>query len=102
MPEYNSPDNTQYEMDLNSKIRNLEEKQKLLKERILLIGKNLIEDKEENIIEMQEIKKTLIKLKEENLRMKEFVQRISEQLSESARKEELMILQRQLDILNPK
>jgi hypothetical protein len=33
--------------------------------------------------------------------MKEFIQRMGEQISELARKEELMILQRQFDIFKP-
>ena len=43
----------------------------------------------------------VLKLKHENLKMKEFIQRMSEQISMLARKEELMILQRQFDMFKP-
>lgn len=77
----------------------LEEKQNLVRERVLLLGKNFIEDRDKTFKEIQEIKKTLIQLKEEVLRMMEFSQRVAEQLDKTARKEELIILQKQLDML---
>jgi hypothetical protein len=81
-----------------SKTRDLEEKVRLLKDRILLIGKSLVEERDKNFKEIQEMKTLLIKMQEENIRMKEVVQRIIEQLENTARKEDLMILQRQFDI----
>lgn len=79
-------------------LRDLEEKVKLLRDRVLLLGQTIIEQRESTFLQLQEFKKTLEILKQENLRMKEFLQRISEQLSNTARKEEVMILQRQLDL----
>jgi len=87
------------ELDVNTQLRDLEEKQRLLKDRILLIGQSLVEEREKNFKEIQQLKKEFIKFKEENLRMKEFLQRVTEQLSNTSRKEELMIIQRQLDIM---
>jgi len=94
--EYSS--SRQYIADVNARLKDLEEKQRLLKDRALLIGQNLIETKETTFQEVQELKKSILILKEESLKIKEFLQRISEQISEFARKEELMILQRQFDI----
>ncbi|HLC53820.1 MAG TPA: hypothetical protein VJK03_04730 [Candidatus Nanoarchaeia archaeon] len=82
-----------------ARLRDIEEKQRLLKDRIILIGKSLIEEREKSFNEMQELKKSAFVLKEEQLRMKEIIQRIAEQLNATARKEELMILQRQLDMI---
>lgn len=81
-----------------SKTRDLEEKVRLLKDRILLIGKSLVEERDKNFKEIQEMKTLLIKMQEDNTRMKEVVQRIIEQLENTSRKEELMILQRQFDL----
>ena len=47
---------------------------------------------------MQDMKKDLLLLKEDTDKIKEFVQKMSEQISGLARKEELMILQRQFDL----
>ena len=43
----------------NIKIGDLEEKQKIIKDRVLLIGKNLVEIKEKNSQEIIEIKRNL-------------------------------------------
>jgi len=84
--------------DLNARIRDIEDKLSLFKNRVLLLGRSHIEGREKSFKEIQELKKTLLQLKEENLRMKEILQRITEQLSNTARKEELTILQRQFDL----
>lgn len=84
--------------DPNALLRDLEEKQRLLKERTLLIGKSLIEEREKVFNELQLIKTTVNILTEENKRMRELLQRLAEQINVSARKEELMILQRQFDL----
>ena len=97
-----SPGAEQYFLDVNTRIRDIEERQRLLKDRTLLIGQNLVEEKETTFTKLQEMKKEVFKLKEENLKMKEFLQRISEQISNLARKEELMILQRQFDMFREK
>ncbi len=97
------PNNSQtLAIDLNTQLRDIEEKQRLLKDRVLLIGQTLIEEREKNFKEVQALKKDLISVKAENTRMKEFVQRITEQLSSTARKEDFMILQRQLDLIRGK
>ena len=86
---YGAPDS-----DNISKTRDLEEKVRLLKDRILLIGRSLVEERDKNFKEIQEMKTLLIKMQEENIRMKEVVQRIIEQLESTARKEDLMICAR--------
>ena len=87
-----------FSTDVGTRIRDVEEKQRLLKDRVLLVGRSLLDEREKNFSEIQEMKKTLIKVKEDNERIKEFLQRVTEQLESSARKEELMVLQRQFDL----
>ncbi len=86
-------------IDLSIRLRDLEEKNRLIRDRVLLLGQSLIEERDKSFKEIQEIKGTVIKLKEEVNRLKELMQRMAEQISQTARKEELMILQRQLDLL---
>ena len=97
----NYSEQTQYFADINTRLRDVEEKQRLLQDRTLLIGQNLIDEKESTFESVQEMKKTLLILKEENLKMKDFIQRMAEQISELTRKEEFMILQRQFDMFKP-
>ena len=93
--EYSSQ---QFFTDINTRIRVLEDKQKLIRERVLLLGDTLIEERDSNFKEIQDTKKTLIKMKDEQQRIKELLQKIIEQLENLARKEEVMILQRQFDM----
>ena len=95
--QYNYPPQ-QNSSDTNIRIRDLEERQKLIRDRILLIGKNLLEEREETSKTLQEIKKEVLKMKEEQLKMKGFIQRVGEQTDKSASKEDLAILQRQFDL----
>ena len=82
-----------------SRLKDLEETVYLLKERLLLIGQTLIQNKERTSLESEENKKMLIQLKRENERLKELLERVLEQLGKTARKEELMIIKRQVDLL---
>jgi len=99
MDEQYAPDPTQqFFSDVGARIRDLEEKQRLIKDRVVLLGNSFVEERNRNFTEIGDMKKTLILMKEEHERMKEFLQRITEQLEGVARKEELMILQRQFDL----
>jgi len=75
------------------------DKVRILKERTLLIGKTLIDEKEKNSREIREMKKEIIQLKSEMERKNEIIERITEHLSNTPKREELAILQRQLDLL---
>lgn len=88
----------QYSAEPSFRISEIDDKLNLLKNRILLIGQSMVEEREKNFSQIQEIKKDLIIIKEENTRIRELLQRVSEQLTNTARKEELAIIQRQLDL----
>jgi adenylosuccinate synthase len=88
----------QYFSDVNTRLRDIEEKQRLLKDRLLLVGKNMVEDRESMFNELQELKKLTINLKEDNIRIQSFLKNMAAQTSDMARKEELLILQRQFDL----
>ncbi|HLD97857.1 MAG TPA: hypothetical protein VI815_00870 [Candidatus Nanoarchaeia archaeon] len=94
-----SHDQVSYEIGL--KIRDLEESHKLMKERVLLIGQNLIDFQEKAKSEITSIKKDIYEVKSDVKRIKEVVESLSEELSKSARKEELAILIRQSKMFDP-
>ncbi len=81
--------------DINVKLRDLEEKQRILKDRLLLIGKNLIEIKEQHTQEMLEIKKDIEIIKQNMDRLISFLETASTEFSKFARKEDLEILKKQ-------
>jgi len=86
-------------LDISIRLRDLEEKNRLQRDRILLLGQSIIDERDKNFRDIQEMKSSLIKLKEDVNRLKELMQRMAEQISQTSRKDELMILQRQLDLL---
>lgn len=97
MPQEYQP-TEEYYGDAQNRLKDIEEKQRLLRDRILLIGKNMVEERDSMLQEIQEIKKLLSKTREENIKIQDFLKKVADQLSESARKEELMMLQRQIDL----
>lgn len=87
--------------EVNTRIRDMEEKQRMLKDRILLIGQNLIETKEKNNQKILEIKKDLEVFKQKLDRMLSFVETISGEFSKFARKDDLEILAKQARMFQP-
>ncbi len=88
----------QYFVDVNTRLKDIEERQRLLKDRLLLVGKNLIEDRESMFSELQDIKKMNLKMREDYLKIHEFLKKVADQLAETARKEEVLMIQRQVDL----
>lgn len=85
----------------NPQLRNLEEKQNILKDRLLLIGKNLIETKEDLNNKILELKKEVEMLKEATERTKSFLEAASNEFSKFAKKEDLEILIKQAKMFQP-
>lgn len=79
----------------------LEEKQRLLKDRLLLIGQNLIELKEKNEEEILSLKKEIELLKNSNEKMRDFLETISGEFEKFAKKEDLEILTKQAKMFQP-
>ncbi len=101
MPEETNPYSGQLLEEMNARIRNLEEKQRILKERLLLIGQNLIEMKEKTNEKTLEIKKDIQILKQNMERMISFLESASAEFSKFAKKEDLEILYKQSKMFQP-
>ena len=87
--------------DAAIRIRTLEEQQRIMKDRILLIGQNLIETKEETSKKILEIKKDIEIIKQNMARMTSFLETASREFSKFARKEDLEILAKQARMFQP-
>ena len=90
-----------YGGDVNVKIRDIEEKQRILQDRLFLIGENLIELKEKNQEQIFELKKDIEILKQKTLRIISFIETISEEFSKFAKKDDLEILIKQAKMFQP-
>jgi predicted nuclease with TOPRIM domain len=87
--------------DIAVKLRDLEEKQSIIKDRVLLIGENLVSEKEDMEKELMELKTKLASLEEELRRLRLSLQIIVENSDNFIRKNEFQILQRQFEMFQP-
>jgi predicted nucleic acid-binding Zn-ribbon protein len=87
--------------EMNVRFRDLEEKNKILRDRVLLIGQNLIETKEKTSEDILEIKKELEIIKKSMERLVSFLETASAEFSKFARKEDLEILSKQAKMFQP-
>lgn len=86
-------------LDIGTRLREIEERQQLLKDRIMLIGKSVIDVRERVLEEMRETRKSIDILQKDNINLKETLQLMSEKLNSSAKQEEINIIKRQLDMI---
>ncbi len=101
MPEETNPYPNQMLGEMNGRTRNLEEKQRILKDRLLLIGENLIETREKTNEKILEMKKDIEILKQNMERMLSFLESASTEFSKFARKDDLEILSKQAKMFQP-
>lgn len=90
-----------YNPDLGFRLRDLEEKQRILKNQLLLIGKNLIEIRERNMKEILEVKKETQIMKSSMERLASFLETVSEDFQKFARKDDVDILAKQMRMFQP-
>jgi len=95
------PSEDSFWANINVRFRDLEEKNKMLRDRILLIGQNLIETKEKTSEDIIEIKKELEILKKNMERLVSFLETASGEFSKFARKEDLELLIKQAKMFQP-
>ena len=86
---------------LIAKLRDIEEKQRIMKERLLLVVENMLEIKEKSNEEILEMKKDIEILKQTSERMRSFLETASGEFSKFARKEDLEILSKQAKMFRP-
>ncbi|MFH1311199.1 MAG: hypothetical protein ABIH65_02230 [Nanoarchaeota archaeon] len=98
---YGDESGNQFLWDINTKIRDLEEKNRMLKDRLLLIGQNLVEIKEKTNSDILELKKDIEIIKTNMGRVVSFLETASQEFSKFARKEDLEILSKQAKMFQP-
>lgn len=91
----------QLSSEMNAKMRDIEEKQRVLRDRLLLIGQNLVEIKDNTNKKILEIKKDIEIMKQNIERMSSFLETVSNEFSKFAKKEDLEILTKQAKMFQP-
>ena len=88
-------------VEFGTKLNEIEEKQRLVRDRALLIGENLISTKEDFDNESFKLKNQINKMSYEIKTLKQLVHRIVNEIPNLARKSELEILENQSKIFQP-
>jgi hypothetical protein len=89
------------EYSLVTRLRDIEEKQKLLKERVLLIGENLVDFRASVSSDISSIKKDIEFLKSVMDRTTSAIKRLSEDLEGRASKSDIKVLQNTARMFDP-
>ncbi|MEK6871464.1 MAG: hypothetical protein AABX16_01020 [Nanoarchaeota archaeon] len=84
-----------------TRLNEVEEKQRLLRDRTMLVGENMIDMRQDQEKEEFEMKKKVNELDFEIKTIKQTMQKIINELSNVARKSEVEIIKRQLEIFQP-
>ena len=87
--------------EFETRLNEVEERQRLLRDRSLLIGENLISTKKENDEETFEIKKGINKINSEIKDIKQIVKRIVNEMGNLSRRSELEIIKKQYEMFTP-
>jgi hypothetical protein len=82
-------------------IKDLEETQRILKDRLILIGDNLIQIKKEYQEEILELKKDMEIMKNSLERIKSFLESFSSEIKDFAKKSDIEILRKQAKMFQP-
>jgi len=98
--EYQDPANAILS-EFGARLNDTEERQRLIKDRILLVGQNLIETKEEVDRQDLENKKKLNEMASEIVSIKGILEKIINEMAGLGRKSEIDILERQMKLFDP-
>jgi hypothetical protein len=87
--------------EFNTKIKDLEERHNLLKEKVLLLSQSFLKESDRMNKEMALIKSDNRDVKAEMERMKDGIQHIISETSDFARKEELSVMEKYMKVWEP-
>jgi len=87
--------------DINLKIRDLEERQRLVKEKLDLLSRNFTDFKETAEKEASMLKLSVNQIQAEISKIKEILMRVSEEIENRAKKSEVELVAKQLKIMKP-
>jgi len=87
--------------DVNTRLRELEERNRLLRERVLIVGKNMLSLRDDVEKELGEIKKENFQFKKDIEKLKIITQNILSEVSKFARKDEMNYIERMLADFQP-
>ena len=92
---------TQVIVDLNNRVRVLENKYNLLGERLLIVNQNMIEEYKRLLREMKVINEEFREIRQEVFLTQDTTRNIVKEMELFAKKEQIKVLEKYIDLLNP-
>ncbi len=87
--------------DFNARLRDIDERNKLIRERVLLLGKNLIASKDRTEEEIEEMKRENIETKRDLEKLKRISNNLLTEFNDFVKREELNVIERMLKDFQP-
>ncbi len=87
--------------DFNTKVRDMEERHNLLKEKLLVASQSFLKQEEKNGKEMMVMKEEMRDMRMELDRLREMMQHLIRDTSEFARREDLAVFEKYMQIWDP-
>lgn len=87
--------------DINSRVREIEGKYNLLRDRALIINQNMILQYKKNASELVMVNDDLKEMKADIFKLKETIRHLVEEVNMFARKEDLKVLEKYISFWNP-
>ena len=87
--------------DFNTRLRDIDERNRLIRERVLLLGKNLISSRQELEDELSGIKKENQEIKKDLEKLKKISNSLLTEFDKFVKREEIMIVERMLKDFQP-
>ena len=87
--------------DFNTRLRDIDERNRLIRERVLLLGKNLISSRQDVEDELKEIKKDNIEIKADLEKLKKTSSSLLTEFNKFVKREEIVLVERMLKEFQP-
>jgi len=87
--------------DFNTRLGDVDERNRLIRERVLLLGKNLISSKESTEEDIKEIKKENIEIKKDLEKLKKVSNSLLTEFNKFVKREEIILIERMLKDFQP-
>lgn len=87
--------------DFNTRLKDTDERNKLIRERVLLLGKNLISSRQENEDELKILKQENIQIKQDIEKLKKTSNSLLTEFNKFVKQEELALVERMLKDFQP-
>ena len=87
--------------DFNTRLRDIDERNRLIRERVLLLGKNLISSKQDSDEEVMELKRQVNDVRKDVDRLKSLSTSIASEVGKFVKKDEMVLIERMLKDFQP-